>query len=681
MTRLLVYSQRRKYNRSIVTTQTKKYMLTAYLTDESLKVLEARVPEDPAGVQKELAGWLEKEPLNTRALFMLARCYLFSNDPGKAKETLESLIEHDPDHVLAKTALAKICFEDNDASEAIRLLTEVTSARPEIIGTWKMLGDYLQKDGHAEAGEDALKQHDLIKSFNDKLKAAQHAFSNGNFQAADGICRQLLQLVPNEVRTLRMLARIARQFQHYEFSTETLARCVETRPRDAELGLEYGHSLAASRKYQEALEQCERLIELAPGMIAVYDLKAEVLFNLGRYEEAVEIYRALLEVPEKRALRSLYLGKVLKTIGNAEEATASYHQAIEAEATLGQAYWELADLKTYRFSDDEVASMRQLLEAGEVSPLDRALIQFALGKALEDAGQFEESFEHYEAANSAYTAIRPYQYTSQDERFRSFFTAEYFSDKQDQGNGTEAPIFVVGLPRSGSTLLEQILSSHSQVDGAQELDEIVSIARAVNNPSQPEEGQYPQVLGNLGADQIESLAQQYLDYAQPYRQQAPFFVDKAPHNFHHIGLIKTLFPNAKIIDIRRNPMASGWSLYRQFFAGSFPFSYDLETIGKYFNDYIALMDHWHAVLPGQILTLRYEDLVTDFPATVEAVLQYCGLDFEDACLDFHLNKRAVATPSSEQVRQPLYNDALEHWKNYEAYLGPLAQTIENEETS
>ena len=449
----MVYFSRRKYNRPIITTQTKKYMLTAYLTDESLKVLEARLPEDAEDVKKELVGLLEEEPLNTRALFMLARCYLFGDEPNEAKRTLETLVKHDPDQVLAKIALAKICFEDKNARDAIRLLTEVTSARPEIIGTWKMLGDYLKQGGHAEASEEALKQHDMIKAFNDKLKAAQQAFSNADFQVADGICRQLLQLIPNEVRTLRLLARIARQFQHYEFSTDTLARCATTRPRDAALGLEYGYSLAASRKYQEALEQCQRLIELAPEMIEIYDLKAEVLFNLGRYEEAIEIYRDLAEVPEKRALRSLYLGKVLKTIGNAQEATDFYHRAIEDEATLGQAYWELADLKTYRFTDDEVASMRQLLEEEQVSALDKALVQFALGKALEDAQLYEESFQHYEAANSGYSSVRPYRYTSQVERFRSFFTPEHFSGKNAYGNDTDAAIFVVGLPRSGSTLL------------------------------------------------------------------------------------------------------------------------------------------------------------------------------------------------------------------------------------
>jgi len=325
--------------------------------------------------------------------------------------------------------------------------------------------------------------------------------------------------------------------------------------------------------------------------------------------------------------------------------------------------------------------MRSLIEDGEISDLNKVLIEFALGKALEDAQQFADSFRYYQSANSAYMQIRPSRYSNQNDRFKSFFTTDYFSSRKDSGSDSNASIFVVGLPRSGSTLLEQILSSHSLVDATQELDEIVSIARAVNDPTQPVQGQYPYSLANMKADQIENLAERYLAYVKPYRQDAPYFVDKAPHNFHHIGLIKTLFPNARIVDIRRNPMASGWSLYRQFFDDSFHFSYDLETIGRYHSDYIELMNHWHAVLPGQILTVSYEDLVNEFPATVDTILQYCGLAFEDACLSFHLNDRAVATPSSEQVRQPLYTNALDHWENYAEFLTPLKQALKNHDDS
>jgi len=656
-------------------------MLEAYLKNKTLRELAIRTQNDAAQVKQDSAAFLENDPGNIRALLILARSHLLCDELNEARNTLESLLAIDPGHAAAKTELATILFKEGDYREAIKLLAEVTSTRPEIAENWGLLSECLREDGQTDASQDALRQFDMIKAFNDKLHAAEQAFAATDFQQSDSLCRELLQLVPNEVRTLRLLSRIARQFGHFEFSSATLARCVETRPDDVDLGLEYGYSLLGSRKYQEALNQCQELIERAPELVAAYDLKAELLYNLGRYEGAIEIYRDLLEVPEKRALRLLHLGKVLKTVGEVAEATAFYKQAVETDSSLGQSYWELADLKTYRFAEDEIESMRQELKSDETSPLDKALIQFALGKALEDAQQYDESFEHYQAANSGFSSVRPYRYTSQNVRFISFFTAEYFASRKVEGHETDAAIFVLGLPRSGSTLVEQILSSHSQVDATQELDEIVSIARAQNNPGQPEQGQYPYSIASLGDKEVQDLAQQYLDYAQPYRQQAPYFVDKAPHNFHHIGLIKTLFPNAKIIDIRRNPMASGWSLYRQFFADSFQFSYDLESIGKYYNDYIELMNHWHTVLPGQILTVNYEDLVADLPATVDTMLQHCGLDFEDACLDFHLNDRAVATPSSEQVRQPLYKDALEHWKNYEMFLEPLKQTIQNDEAS
>lgn len=654
-------------------------MLEAYIKHKMLKELEAQLPEDAAQVIHSLKTLLEDQPSNTLALLMLARCHLLCEEPNEAKRTLGTLISHHPGNEDAKVELAKIHFEENDTHAAVVLLAEVTTTSPHIAENWQLLSEYLQKEGHTQASKDALNQYDMIKPFNDNLLAAKQAFANADFKESDRMCRQLLQLVPNEARALQLLARIARQFRHFEISTSILARCVETRPGDAAMGLEYIYSLLANRKHQEALEQCHRLIGFAPEIIDVYDVKAEVLYNLGRYEEAIAIYRELSELPEKRTLSLLHLGKVLKTVSEIPQAISCFHQVTEDETVSGQAYWELANLKTYRFSADEMASMQQLIGTDDAPGINKVLIQFALGKALEDTQQFAESFQYYQAANSAYTRLQPTGYTSQNAKTKSFFTSEYFSAQKENGNVSEAPVFVVGLPRSGSTLVEQILSSHSQVDATVELAEIISIARELINPNQPGQGQYPESMANLTATQIQGLAQRYLDYAQTFRQQAPRFVDKAPGNFHYIGLIKTLFPNAKIIDIRRNPMASGWSLYKHFFADSFMFSYDLATIGRYYNDYIELMDHWHTVLPGQILTIQYEDLVDDLPGTVNSMLKYCGLAFEDTCLDFHLNKRAVATPSSEQVRQPLYADAIEHWKNYEEFLTPLKDAIGNNE--
>ena len=386
-------------------------MLEAYFKDQSHKALAAQLPAEVPKVKQELSGSLDEETLNSRALFTLAQCHLLDDETSEARSVLETLVAHDATHVAAKTELAKLCFKENEPQEAVRLLREVTSARPEIAETWALLTEYLKQDGRTEASQDALKQFDMITAFNAKLHAAHQAFSNGDFQAADGMCRQLLQLVPNEVRTLRLLARIARQFSHHEFSSQTLARCIETRPGDASLGLEYAYSLLGSRKFQEALTECERLIELAPELLEIYDLKAEVLYNLGQYEDAIKVYRELAQLPENRGPRLVYLGIALKTVGETEEATDIYHQAIDIEPTLGRAYWELSNLRTYRFSDDEVAAMRNLLESGKISDLDRVLIEFALGKALEDARQFEESFKFYQAANSGYAKLRPFNYS------------------------------------------------------------------------------------------------------------------------------------------------------------------------------------------------------------------------------------------------------------------------------
>jgi len=655
-------------------------LLAAYVESQRLEKLATELPENVEHVMQELRSQLNEGAPSPQSMLLLARCQLLRGEPGDARRTLETIARQDPDNVTAKTELAKICFEGQDTQRAIKLLNEVTDSRPEIIENWRLLGEYLQQGGQVEASQDALKQHDLIKAFNDRLLVAEQAFAQADFETADAVCRQLLQQVPNEVRTLRLLARIARQFRHYEFSTATLARCVATRPRDAALGLDYVYSLLGSRRYREALEQCQRLTELSPATIEVYEIKAETLFNLGRYDEAIAIYRELSDVPEKRAVSLLHLGKVLKTVGRAADARDCYQDAIVADPSLGQAWWELADLKTYRFADDEVASLRRLACADDITPMSRLLAQFALGKALEDAGQYAESFENYRAANSAYARIQPSRYLGQNAAFKSVFTAEYFSARREFGSDTTAPVFIVGLPRSGSTLVEQILSSHSQVDATSELDEIISIARELSNSALPAQ-QYPMSMQSLSADESRNLAKRYLEYAGQYRQQAPCFLDKAPRNFHHIGLIKTLFPKAKIIDIRRNPMASGWSVYKQFFADSFLFSYDLETIGNYYADYLELMNHWHAVLPEQILTISYEDLIEDLPATTASMLEYCGLEFEDACLDFHQNRRAVATPSSEQVRRPIYRDAVDHWKNYEAFLSPLQQALAKRQVS
>ncbi len=650
-------------------------MLEYYKKNKMIKTLAAQLPDDVEQVKHSIQNLLEADSADVHALMVLARCHLLCNESNKAKRTLEVMIKMDPGHVFANVELARVLYAQEDVQGAIEHLSRVTNARPELAENWQLLGEYLHHDGQLSAAKKATDQYDMIKAYNDNLHLAEQAFACNEFVKADNMCRQLLELVPDEPRALRLLARLARHFRHYEISTSILARCIEIKPADHVIGLDYAKSLLANHRYQDAFEKCQQLIEQVPEVIETYGVKAEVLYNLGQYAEAIAIYRDLSALPECRSNYLLLLGKLLTTVGNTTEAIDCFHQVIEHVSIPGHAYWELASLKTYRFSEDEIESMRAVLDSGGISAMNKLLVQFALGKALEDEHQFSESFEHYHAANRAYGKIRRFRYRRQNARFKSVFTTDYFQRQPSDGNQSCAPIFVLGLPRSGSTLVEQILTSHSQVDATMELPEITSIARELNVSSLPGQGEYPESVAKLGEYQVQEFARRYLNFAQPLRQQAAHFVDKLPGNFQHIGLIKTLFPNAKIIDIRRHPMASGWSIYKHFFADSFLFSYDLTNIGKYYNDYIELMDHWHAVLPGQILTIVYEDLINDTSMTVERLLNYCELEFENACIDFHLNQRAVATPSSEQVRQPIYKNALEQWRNFEDFLTPLRQVI------
>lgn len=655
-------------------------MLDAYFRAVTLSDLESRIATEAEDVKAELLSLLELSPGDLRAKFLLARCHLACDDKAEATLLLEEILGQDQEHVLARIELAKYRFRDKRLPEAIKLLEEILAFRPELDEVWRVLAGWLATNGQEEASKRAAKQYAMVRAFNTKLIAAEKLLADGNAQAADKMCRELLQLLPTEIRTLRVLSRIALGQQHYEYCTATLAECVAARPSDIALRLEYASALRSARRYTDSLEQCDRLLGDAPERIDAYELKAENLYDLGKYSEAIEIYRALSTVPTKRPMMLLHLGKVLKTVGETAEAKSCYESASEIDPGLGRPYWELANLRTYLFSQQQQSKMKGLLENSNCPALDKVLIQFSLGKALEDEGRYDESFRYYDEANKGYRAFRPYQYTGRSDQLTSVFTEDYFAGLQTPLPEEFAPIFILGLPRSGSTLLEQILSSHSQVDATGELDEIVSIGRSLSYQGQATQQGYPQVLASCGIQDVRDLAIRYLEFVAPHRRGAPHFVDKAPQNFVHIGLIKTLFPQAKIIDIRRNAMAAGWSLYRHFFGDSFMFSYDLKTIGAYYADYVALMDHWHKVLPGQILTVSYEDLVGDLPQVTKGILEYCGLDFEQSCLDFHENRRAVATPSSEQVRQPLYSSAVDQWKNYEAHLGELRQAIELHES-
>ena len=401
--------------------------------------------------------------------------------------------------------------------------------------------------------------------------------------------------------------------------------------------------------------------------------------RIGDQSAALEIYEKVLKNYPNQARAQMSYGHTLKTVGRLDESIEAYKKCIRLSPEVGEAYWSLANLKTFRFGDEDIENMRKQVTAEGGDADDQSHLAFALGKALEDQGEFDESFKFYKRGN----AIRRIEHRHSlkinvMESVRQVRTLgkAFFEQREGWGCPAPDPIFVVGLPRAGSTLLEQILASHSQVEGTAELQDIIAIsqklgARTRESPA----GKYPEILAEMTAEQILELGESYLETTRTQRSDTPFFIDKMPNNFRHIGLIHLILPNSKIIDARRHPMGGCFSGFKQLFAHGQTFTYGLEDIGKYYRDYLRLMDHWDAVLPGRMHRVQYEEMVVDTDAQIRALLDYCELEFEEQCLRFYETDRAVRTPSSEQVRKPIYKEGLEQWRNFEAHLDPLKKAL------
>jgi hypothetical protein len=374
------------------------------------------------------------------------------------------------------------------------------------------------------------------------------------------------------------------------------------------------------------------------------------------------------------------LGHALKTAGNNGESVDAYLKAIERAPNLGEAYWSLANLKTFRFSPAQIQAMREQLAGSALSPDDRFHFEFSLGKALEDAGEYADSFEHYREGNRQRRQMIRYDADENHahvERSKRLFTAEFFAERKGFGNPAPDPIFVVGLPRAGSTLIEQILASHSSVEGTMELPDVAMLARMVGARTTRSAGSaYPRALGKFSAEELHGLGWRYLEQTRIQRKTpAPIFIDKMPNNFAHVGFIHLMLPNAKIVDARRHPLGCCFSAFKQHFARGQTFTYDLHELGRYYRDYVELMAHFDAVLPGRVHRVLYENMVEDTEGEVRRLLDYCGLPFEESVLRFHENQRAVRTASSEQVRQPIFKEGVDHWKHFEPWLVPLQEAL------
>ena len=580
--------------------------------------------------------------------------------------------------VLAHHELGLALKGQGRLSEAIIALETAVRLQPSLKAAWRDLYELRASQGDDVAAADAYRRSlGSQQGLDPLLTKVLDLMQAGRLGAAEGICREYLKRRPHDVDAIRLLAEIGITLGMLDEAIVLLERCLALAPNFTIAQANYATALARRQRFDEALDRTGRLQIEQPDNLSHKVQHASILAMAGRFEQAHEKFEEVLTfIPDNARILTSY-GHSLRYGGRGEDAAAAYQRAIAAEPDAGEAYWSLANLKTFKFVDAQLDGMRQRYAAMEKLSADRYHLAFALGKALEDKGDFAESFAAYADGNTIKNTFS--SYTTERTSGEVDSMIEHCADGflEPGGHTSNESIFILGLPRAGSTLLEQILASHSAVEATAELPLISQIAGELGGGRRrSEQNLYPQCLTSMSQDQRESLGQRYLDGASTYRTDKPFFIDKMPNNWVHIGLIKTILPNATIIDARRHPMAACFANFKQLFARGQEFTYGLEEIGHYYADYMRLMDHWHSVLPHGLMTVQYETVVEDLETQVRALLEHCNLPFEEQCLRYYEKDRAVRTASSEQVRQPIYRDALSVWQRYEAHLDPLKAVLD-----
>jgi len=632
-------------------------------------------------------------PENRDVLYMLAVGQRYLQRIPAALATLARLEQLYPDYGRLFQERGHCYVAVRSAEPAIEAFERAVHLNPALPASWKALQRLYGMTGRQADAQTAAHHVSTLAALPVPVMTATSMFADGEIAAAEQMIRAfLLQQQPEHIEGMRLLARIGMKVGVLDDAELLLEAVLERAPDYRAARAEYVQVLLDRQRTQRAREELDKLLKEEPANRAFRTTYATALVGLGEAEQGVRLYRQLLaEVPanppaaEARAWNQhasqvhLSVAHALKTLGRTREAIDSYRAAAATRPDYGDAYWSLANLKTYRFTEEELARMRDLEAASATEIVDRFHLCFALGKALEDRTEYVESLRYYERGNALKKSQCRYKPSFMDQNAAlqaQVCSAEFFAARAGAGSGSDEPIFIVGLPRSGSTLIEQILASHSQVEGTLELAEIPRlVAELQGRESADAAPRYPGILAKLPAEEFRKFGERYLADTRVYRHGKPRFIDKMPNNFRHLGLIHLILPHAKIIDARREPMACCFSNFKQLFASGQEFTYSFEDIAHYYRSYVALMAHWDAVLPGKVLRVQHEDLVADLEGNVRRILDFCGLEFEPACLEFYKTERSVRTASSEQVRQPIYREGLDHWRNFEPWLGPLKEAL------
>ena len=613
-------------------------------------------------------------PNELNSIYLLIDCFIKINKPLEALEYTHKALSFKSDDkklLLLEIRLNEFLGRD---SEVIVLLKTFISKYSDF-SALKQLSNLLVKQDKADEADEIVKQFfEKNEDYGLLYKGVRHLHAS-RYRKAEDAFKKLLIEDENNIDALRIMGILAFKSGNHDIAEAMFTKALRLDPTYSLVWANLAQVYSVTGQLDKAKKSFKNILNMEPRNGLIWAEYGTVLTKLANYEESKNAYLKALNFKSDSPRVHLSLGHVYKTMGEIENSIDSYKNSIIQNKLSGEAYWSLANLKTYSFSENEIKVMEETLKE-DMSDIERSQIHFALGKAYEVKKDFDNSFNNYFKGNEVKKGLIKYSSddtTDNTKRILDFFNLETIRDLSKSSTVDQDPIFILGMPRSGSTLVDQIISSHSKVDGTQELPNIIKIASELNSNNQ---NTYPEILKELDESKLSEMGNNYLSETTWARRNAPFFIDKMPNNFIHIGLIKTILPNAKIIDTRRDPMDTCFSCYKQFFARGQLFTYSLEDLGNYYTDYIKAMNHWHNVYGKDIFTVHYDNVINKTEETIRELIDYCNLPFEKECLEFYKSSRPVKTPSAEQVRQPIYKSGLNYWKNYEKHLVPLKKIID-----
>ena len=622
---------------------------------------------------------LKDHPEHIDSLYLAAVSSRYLRQFEESKKFIESLLIIAPDMGRAYQELGHLNRDLGDEEKAVVHYRQACELNPALTAGWNFLYQYFVKNNNKPAADHALEQINKLGSLPGVLLYIDQSLNEGRLGMAEAKCRACLNENPTHTYAMSLLAEIANRLGYFDDAEFLLEKAVEFKPDDGDLRMKYASILRKKQKFAKTMEQVNILCDKHPDNLTYQAQKASEIMQNGDHETAITLLDDILSKNPYNFSTFTSKGHAQKTLGKTDEAIKSYQSAYQIKPDHGEAFFSLANLKTYSFSSSELESMREQVSRVDLSLRDKAYFHFALAQGCEVNGEYDEAFFHLEKGNKIKNDQSQYSIERMEKELQA--QIEICNDKffHDLGNGgcdTKEPIFILGLPRAGSTLIEQILASHSMVDGTLELPNILSIAQSLRGDDiYGKLGNYPKSMESLSLDQREALGRGYIEDTKMHRKDAPMFTDKMPNNFRHIGLIHLIMPNAKIIDARRYPLDCCFSMFKQLFAQGQEFSYGLAEAGSYYRNYVNLMDHWNSVLPDKILRVNNEDVIEDLEGQVRRMLEFLELPFEEQCISFHETDRSVRTASSEQVRRPINKDGMERWKPYSKHLKPLVDNL------